>query len=485
MRRLKKEEAKKKQQKSGETAQAAEAAAASGAKLSQKEKQKAKRKRQRERKQNKRKRSGDEEQEEEEGEEEQQQQEQQQEEEDSEGDVAMDGDDQDVSRNVIRKRKLRAKARNKRQNVFSVADRTQRSVSSQLRTNGPLLQAAVEKLAKPVPKTGGDLYVAARKFAAKRQREKKRHKHAPLKNRGTEKADEFDLDQGAEGTTGPLRDLWGEPVAEAKELLKKDSFTIDALANMAKTRPRRKREQMEPHVIKAPLPVADAGTSFNPEATALADALQEAHKFAIKEKQRKEALQQLLRGEHKSQQVRPVVEYDWEAEEKNERDQGAAITVKPIVPENRVTKTQRNRRARHEAMMREHEKRRKEREHRKQLHNLKNIVADVDEEERKKKERLARRRARREEEERTGKRRPNLGNQVMGDEFPDIILTDEVTGSLRSTPTTLKAVKDQMRRIQAKNLIEPRRRHKLRRRYKKITYKRRKDKFELNALKED
>jgi len=64
-----------------------------------------------------------------------------------------------------------------------------------------------------------------------------------------------------------------------------------------------------------------------------------------------------------------------------------------------------------------------------------------------------------------------LGPQLFQEDFPEYVLTEESkTGQMRDIKPSLRIIKDQFKSFQAKNLIEPRTKHRLKPRYKRKTY---------------
>jgi len=64
-----------------------------------------------------------------------------------------------------------------------------------------------------------------------------------------------------------------------------------------------------------------------------------------------------------------------------------------------------------------------------------------------------------------------LGPEVIQTEFPEFVLTDEIAGGhFRNIKPSYNLVKNQFKRFQERNLVEPRKKNKYKPRYKKKSY---------------
>jgi len=105
----------------------------------------------------------------------------------------------------------------------------------------------------------------------------------------------------------------------------------------------------------------------------------------------------------------------------------------------------------------------------KQLQKIPEVLQTIDEEEKKstiEKEKLK-------ELKKNPDKPIRLGKTLIQKDFPEILLTEEVGGGhFRNIQPSVKVVKDQFKRFQERNLVEPRLKNRLRRRYKLKEYER-------------
>uniref|UniRef100_A0A7S0PVQ0 Ribosome biogenesis protein NOP53 n=1 Tax=Coccolithus braarudii TaxID=221442 RepID=A0A7S0PVQ0_9EUKA len=132
----------------------------------------------------------------------------------------------------------------------------------------------------------------------------------------------------------------------------------------------------------------------------------------------------------------------------------------------KLTITQRNRLRRAKEKLAEEQAAKAERKRAKQLGRIQNLTSEIAKEER------SRTLQQRREQAQKGARRKKLGRLKYTPRRPDVLLTDELPGSLRALPSETSLFEDRFDSMQARSLIEPRKRaakaHNQKKRYKSV-----------------
>ena len=144
----------------------------------------------------------------------------------------------------------------------------------------------------------------------------------------------------------------------------------------------------------------------------------------------------------------------YEEEEEEERD-GEGGTKNPAVTrDGKMTKAQRNKQTRAREQRAAEEANRLAKRQRHELSNLKALKSRLEEEEAAAAEKLERRRVAREERRAEAPRR--LGKHRFTPEPSAVLLTEEVTGSLRQLPGSHTLLRDRLKSLERRELVEPR-----------------------------
>jgi len=222
-------------------------------------------------------------------------------------------------------------------------------------------------------------------------------------------------------------------------------------------------------LIGSQLTVADPGISINPDPQAQQDLLKRAYDIDLKENVERERLFRKFGTPQNKGEVKEVVDEEEgkESEEEKEED-GEARTLRSRV-ERRLTQAQRNKKKRKIERLELEKRKKAQKALKKQLQIIPEVLKTIDEEEKNTQmehERL-----------KEIKKHPDkplrLGKSLIQKEFPEILLTEEVAGGhFRNIQPSVKLIKDQFKRFQERNLIEPRMKNRLKRRYKLKEYDR-------------
>jgi len=159
-------------------------------------------------------------------------------------------------------------------------------------------------------------------------------------------------------------------------------------------------------------------------------------------------------------------------ESDEEQDEERPIGTR-VISERRLTQAKRNKKLRKIALTEELKRKRMQKDLKKQIHILPQVLKDLQEE--------AKVKTHEKEKIRELKKNPNkpirLGPNLIEKEFPEVLLPEEVQGGhFRNIQPSGRLVSDQFKRFQARNLIEPRKKNNYTRKYKLIRYERFKDK---------
>eukprot|EP00808_Paulinella_micropora_P024942 g6180.t1 len=210
------------------------------------------------------------------------------------------------------------------------------------------------------------------------------------------------------------------------------------------------------------LKVTDEGLSVNPAPTAQQKILKQALSVHEKQLEENQKYVKKLRGEDLP--ALPEVASLEEIEIDND-------VRAPAQKKSRKTSTQRNKERRKKEAKHKRNKEATQKQLLKQINNLPTIVAEIHkttEEQKAQRVAIAAKKA-------ASEGKVKLGKHTIKEPFPEVVLTEDVSGSLRQTKTkpTLRSIDDQFRLFQKKNLIEPQLKHNLSRRYKLKEYTRR------------
>jgi len=225
-------------------------------------------------------------------------------------------------------------------------------------------------------------------------------------------------------------------------------------------------------VISAQLTVADPGISINPDLNAQQDLIKRAYAQHVKE----EADHAAIIARFHPKRARDI-EKNGEENENKENDEEQEDEDRPIgtrvISERRLTQAQRNKKLRKIALTEELKRKRMQKNLKKQIHILPQVLKDLQEE--------AKVKTHEKEKIKELKKNPNkpirLGPNLIEKEFPEVLLPDEVQGGhFRNVQPSGRLVLDQFKRFQERNLIEPRKKNNYTRKYKLIRYERFKEK---------
>jgi len=212
------------------------------------------------------------------------------------------------------------------------------------------------------------------------------------------------------------------------------------------------------------LTVADPGISINPDPKAQQDLVQRAYEIDQKEKTEREII--LAQFRYKSalsgKEDEENEQSGDEKEDNVEEGEVRPLSTK-VVSGRRLTQAQRNKKLRKHALEEELKKKKIQKTLKAHIHNLPQMLSQIKEDEL----------TRQSEKAKTAelKKNPNkparLGKNLFEKEFPEILLTEDVKGGhFRNVQPSTKTVSDQFKRFQERNLIEPRKKNKFKRRYK-------------------
>eukprot|EP00163_Fabomonas_tropica_P021193 TRINITY_DN3719_c0_g3_i1.p1 TRINITY_DN3719_c0_g3~~TRINITY_DN3719_c0_g3_i1.p1 ORF type:complete len:439 (+),score=149.63 TRINITY_DN3719_c0_g3_i1:247-1563(+) len=213
--------------------------------------------------------------------------------------------------------------------------------------------------------------------------------------------------------------------------------------------------------------VDHAGNSYNPSQQAHRERLQAA--WAIESKQQKQieianaklaAPQHLLEGDDTEDPLYAGEGGDDDDESSN--DSGKEVRRNPPTVNNKLTRAQRNKLARRKAQEEARRLKLQEKEFRKTLDKLKDIEKEVVTEE---KQSELRQKERAEKKEKAMYEPQRIGKRLYKETIGDLLLTDELPGSLRELPKTGDALVDRYKSMQKRNMVETRVRVKKKRRY--------------------
>jgi nucleolar protein 53 len=122
----------------------------------------------------------------------------------------------------------------------------------------------------------------------------------------------------------------------------------------------------------------------------------------------------------------------------------------------KLNKTARNKRARHQELQKEIEERKALKKQRRDLSELKLIKKDIQEKEKLDEVKRLRKQLARKEREETQPRR--LGKHKFEEDLPEVLFKEEVSGNLRTLKGAHALLKDRLKSYQRRELIEPRKR---------------------------
>jgi len=215
--------------------------------------------------------------------------------------------------------------------------------------------------------------------------------------------------------------------------------------------------------IGSNLPVPEPGLGLNPDPLAQQKHLQKAYELHMKEQKEMAILSKTLQG--KSPPVvttgEPLPEYHSEEDEPVE--EGSKVVVVK-----RITKTKRNKQKRKKIRDEEEDKKKVRKSVNKQLQQLPTILSSIEEEEA---ERTQAQQEIKELKEKNPTKKLRLGKNLFQLDFPQMVLTEEIQGGhFRKMKPSYGVVKDQFKRFQERNLIEPRNKNRFKRRYPLKTY---------------
>jgi len=209
-------------------------------------------------------------------------------------------------------------------------------------------------------------------------------------------------------------------------------------------------------LVGTQLSVASSGISINPDPQAQQITLQKAYQVDVKEREDREKISAQFRIEQFSDEVKD------DEENKDEVDDVGPQPARVVV-EKRLTQAQQNKKKRKKLIKEEDKKRKIAKALKEQLKILPNVIQSINEEEKQNqqdKEQL--------EELKKNPNKPlRLGKNLYQPDFPDVVLTEDIQGGhFRNIRPSLKVIKDQFKRFEEKNIIEPRTKARYKRRYK-------------------
>jgi len=273
-------------------------------------------------------------------------------------------------------------------------------------------------------------------------------------------------------------DLWAETPSKPS-----DPWTDTTPKSEAKTSKKRKRPKLKPtkrvlnsvlstperfDLIGAHLTVADPGVSINPDPQAQQDFLRQAYDLDLKEKKERDQL--LARFKRKPEtgetpgdgEEANVEDNEAEADEEQDESEKRPLNTK-VLSDRRKTQAQRNKKKRKIERLELEKRKGAQKALKKQLQKIPEVIKTIDEEEKENAADI--------ERLKELKKHPDkplrLGKNLIQKDFPEVLLTEEVAGGhYRNIQPSAKVIKDQFKRFQERNLIEPRTKNRLRRRYR-------------------
>lgn len=252
-------------------------------------------------------------------------------------------------------------------------------------------------------------------------------------------------------------DIWGE---EEKPIVPTDEkgFKAGFVSDKDLWRPRGEklrgiRAKNDVLVKAGSMQVAHPGQSINPAPESHQALLQQALEIDTKEREDEEYLLARLRGEFpNATPSEPLPEYDWDGKDEERTD------ASRLVKNKKMSVPQRNKKARHKALLAEQARIKEQKRQTKQLHMIKSLkksVANETQQQKEDRDRIERLKV----EQPDAQQAPTLGPYQMEEMFPEVMLTEEIEatgGSLRDVRPTFQGVKDQFKRFERRQMIEPR-----------------------------
>lgn len=221
-----------------------------------------------------------------------------------------------------------------------------------------------------------------------------------------------------------------------------------------------KKKKHKPSRIPA-VEVEPHGCSFNPEdeshKDALAQAVAEEMKKVYKSELGPQPVPLIVPGEKISEEDRYFLEVDNgdedELDEANETEDAGIEAEKRTSKEKRVTKVEKNRRMRRKGLLKAEAEAKKVEELSKEIDSIPDILQEIAEEEEEKQKRHVRRMTAK--EERLKSCPPRLGKRKFEPAPVQVLLTEEITGSLRKLKACCTLARDRYKSLEKRGLVVP------------------------------
>uniref|UniRef100_A0A7C9EZJ9 Ribosome biogenesis protein NOP53 n=1 Tax=Opuntia streptacantha TaxID=393608 RepID=A0A7C9EZJ9_OPUST len=222
----------------------------------------------------------------------------------------------------------------------------------------------------------------------------------------------------------------------------------------------KRKKKAKPSLIPA-VEVEPPGCSFNPEdeshKDSLAQAVAEEMKKVYKSELGPQPIPLTIPGEAISEEDRYFLEVDNgdedEIDEENQTKDADIDAEKRKSKEKRVTKAERNRKMRRKEQLKAEEESKKIEELSKEIESLPDILQEIAQEEEEKQKRHLRRVIAK--EERLKSNPPRLGKRKFEPAPVQVLLTDEITGSLRKLKACCTLARDRFKSLEKRGLIVP------------------------------
>ncbi|KAJ3091654.1 hypothetical protein HK102_013908 [Quaeritorhiza haematococci] len=198
-----------------------------------------------------------------------------------------------------------------------------------------------------------------------------------------------------------------------------------------------------------------AGISYNPTVDDHQDLIKTAVEEELEIQKRKEAVAQKLAYPPELDELEDDYFFDDSDEEEaeegdsNNAEEVGQVMVKPVLPENRKTKAQRNKEARRLQQEKEERERKEQKQLQKQLNSLPQIRKAVVQKEKEIEERQK-------QQSTKEPKAPRLGPHKLPHKPMDVQLTEELADSLRTLKPEGNLFTDRFMKLQQQSLIEPR-----------------------------
>lgn len=217
----------------------------------------------------------------------------------------------------------------------------------------------------------------------------------------------------------------------------------------------KRKKKAKPSLIPA-VEVEPPGCSFNPEdeshKDSLAQAVAEEMKKVYKSELGPQPIPLTIPGEAISEEDRYFLEVD-NGDEENQTEDADIDAEKRKSKEKRVTKAERNRKLRRKGQLKAEEEAKKIEELSREIESLPDILQEIAQEEEEKQKRHLRRVIAK--EERLKSNPPRLGKRKFEPAPVQVLLTEEITGSLRKLKACCTLARDRFKSLEKRGLIVP------------------------------